>query len=118
MGSERPCSSAAIRSFFITSKSLAGRVGSRRTWRRISRTAARLARLVWTVKVDAAQAASAASASSSAPAHAHAAVPSRAKFLSRASWICWRFRLLVPRIINSGRKLAASVRPLRFSALP
>ena len=46
----------AICSFFITSNSLSGRVGSRRIWRRISRTAARLARLVSIVNVTSAQA--------------------------------------------------------------
>ena len=69
MGSERPCSMPAICSFFITSNSLAGRVGSRRIWRRISRTAGRLARLVSTVNVTAP---SAEAAESSQHPHAHA----------------------------------------------
>ena len=49
---------------------------------------------------------------------AHAAVPSRAKFLSSASWICWRVRFLVPRSISPERKPAASTMPLRLSAVP
>ncbi len=45
-------------------------------------------------------------------------VPSRATFLSSRSWICWRVRFLVPRIISPDRNPLASLNPLRFSALP
>ena len=108
-----PDPSSAI-SFFITSKSLGGKVGSRRIWRTISRTAGRLARLVSTVNVI-------------VPSpwlpnprsiRIFIPVPSRATFLSSKSWICWRLRFLVPRIISPARKPLASPRPLRLSLLP
>ena len=84
LGSERPCSRPAIRSFFMTSKSLAGKVGSRRIWRRISRTAARLARLVWTEKLRLPKGRRRLRLLA-APRPMPPPLPSRAKFLSRAS---------------------------------
>ena len=86
------------------SNSLAGRVGSRSTWRSTSSTAG--------------SADSPGLDRDAERARTDRGGDSRARFRSSVSWICCRESCFVPRIIRCGRNEAASTRPFRFSALP
>ena len=91
----------AIRSFFITSNSLAGQGRLAENLAEDIQDGGEVGALGLDRERDAAQTgASACSASSSASAHAATAAEPGEVFVER-SWICWRFNVFVPRVISS-----------------